>query len=266
MVLYLCGRGENLSQTAEHMIVIYMNNLNCEVCGKVFDNYRKLNGHKSSHQEKRRGRSKNLIGTLTRAEKRKLRQGLHDCKFCGLFFETGQKLGGHTTNCAQRPGFSEYRRQTIAQCHKNSQDPLIKEKIRTSVKEFLVKNPDQIPYVKNHSSKKSYPEEIFEKLLTDHGINGWVYNYRLGTYIFDFAFPDIKLDIEIDGSHHKQKRMLEHDHRRDEYSKSQGWTVKRYEAKLVKDKSSHYTILEEIKHLIQDLTPPCPEWPKGAAF
>ena len=203
---------------------------------------------------------------MTRAEKRSLRQDLHDCRFCGQVFKTGQKLGGHTANCSLRPGFSEYKHERIIQCKKNSQDPLIREKIRSSVKEYLVKNPDQIPYVKNHSSKKSYPEEIFEKLLTEHDIRGWIYNYRLGTYIFDFAFPDIKLDIEIDGSHHIQKRMLIHDQRRDEYSKSQGWTVKRYEAKLVKDKSSHYSIIEEIKQLIKDLTPPCPEWPKGAAF
>ena len=243
-----------------------MNNLTCEICNKTFDNYRKLNGHKSSHQEQRRGRSKLLIGTLTRAEKRKIRQDLRDCRFCGQVFETGQKLGGHTTNCSQRPGISKYRNERIELCKKNNQDPVIREKIRHSVKEYLIKNPDQIPYVKNHSSKKSYPEEIFEKLLAVHKVSGWIYNYRLGTYIFDFAFPDIKLDIEIDGSHHKQQRMLEHDHRRDEYSKSQGWTVKRYEAKLVKDKSSHYSIIEEIKQLIQDLTPPCPEWPKGADF
>ena len=243
-----------------------MDNLTCEVCNKTFDNYRKLNGHKSSHQEKRRGRSKKLVGTLTRAEKRKLRQDLHDCRFCGQVFETGQKLGGHTTNCSKRPDINSYNDARITHCQKNNQDPLVREKIRSSVKEYLIKNPDKIPYIKNHSSKKSYPEEIFEKLLTEHNISGWIYNYRLGTYIFDFAFPDIRLDIEIDGSHHKQKRMLEHDHRRDEYSKSQGWTVKRYEAKLVKDKSSHYSIIEEIKQLIQDLTPPCPEWPKGAAF
>ena len=266
MVLYLCGRGYSLAQIAEHKIVIYMDNLTCEVCNKIFDNYRKLNGHKSSHQEKRRGRSKKLVGTLTRAEKRSLREDLHDCRFCGQVFETGQKLGGHTANCLLRPGIDEYNKERIQHCQKNNQDPAVREKIRSSVKEYLVKNPDKIPYVKNHSSKKSYPEEIFEKLLTEHDICGWIYNYRLNTYIFDFAFPDIKLDIEIDGSHHKQKRMLEHDQRRDEYSKSQGWTVKRYEAKLVKDKSSHYSIIEEIKQLIKDLTPPCPEWPKGAAF
>ena len=243
-----------------------MSNLNCDICGKTFSNYRKLNGHKSSHQDKRRGRSKKLIGQLSREDQRKIRRDHHDCKFCGKIFETGQKLGGHTTNCALRPGIKEYFQVKKEICQKNSRDPATKEKIRSSLKDFLIRNPDQIPYIKNSSSKKSYPEEVFEKLLIENHIDGWIYNYRVGTYIFDFAFPTVKLDIEIDGSQHKQPKNIEHDHRRDEYSKSLGWTVKRYDANLVKDKSSHYTIIEEIRQLIQDLMPPCPEWPKGAAF
>jgi very-short-patch-repair endonuclease len=248
------------------MIVIYMDNLICEVCNKSFDNYRKLNGHKSSHQDKRRGRSKKYIGIKSKYDVRKDRQNFHDCKFCGKIFETGSKLGGHVSHCPERPDYEDLAKSRKFHCQRISKDPNTREKIRSSVREYLIKNPNKIPYLKNHASKKSFPELIFEQLLIDNGITGWTYNFRVGTYIFDYAFPDLKLDIEIDGSQHKQPRLVEHDKRRDEFSRSLGWTVKRYEAKLVKDKSTHYTIIEEIKQLIKDLTPPCPEWPKGAAF
>lgn len=86
----------------------------------------------------------------------------------------------------------------------------------------------------NHSSKKSWPEEVFENALKSSGITGWEYRYRKGIYEYDFAFPELKIDVEVDGATHKSEKVKKIDKRRDKYSKNEGWTVIRFEAKEVK--------------------------------
>lgn len=99
---------------------------------------------------------------------------------------------------------------------------------------YLTEHPDKVPYIINHSSKKSWPEEVFEKALTSEKIVGWEYKYRNGIYEYDFAFPNIKLDVEIDGGTHKTEKVKKIDERRDNFSRANGWTVVRFEAEEVK--------------------------------
>ena len=47
--------------------------------------------------------------------------------------------------------------------------------------------------------EKSYPEKIFEHGLTSNTIVNYVYDYKQGMYYYDFGFPEIKLDVEVDG-------------------------------------------------------------------
>jgi very-short-patch-repair endonuclease len=98
-----------------------------------------------------------------------------------------------------------------------------------------MEHPDQVPYRLNHSSKKSYPEIVFENALKSSGITGWEYNYQNSIYSYDFAWPKEKIDVEIDGGTHLSKKVLEIDKRRDIFSKSCGWQVVRFTAKEVKD-------------------------------
>ena len=108
-----------------------------------------------------------------------------------------------------------------------------KMKISQIRRKFLENNPDKVPYLLNHSSKKTYPEQIFEKALIKKGFDNFIYNYQNGIYQYDFAFVDVKLDVEIDGSTHLTSKVKEIDKRRDEWSVSQGWKVLRFTAKEV---------------------------------
>lgn len=123
-----------------------------------------------------------------------------------------------------------------------------KEKISKSRIKYLLENPDKVPYVLNHSSKPSWPEEVFKNALISFGIEGWVYKYRHSIYEYDFAFPDLKLDIEVDGGTHKTEKVKKIDKRRDEFSRQQGWTVLRFEAERVK--KDVVSCIEELKILI----------------
>ena len=229
-------------------------NWKCEVCEKIFDNYRKLNGHKSSHQPKRRGKIKKEDGSLSSTEIRELRKNSnHDCLFCGKEFETGPKLGSHVRNCRERPDYDKIKERQTATNQEINSRPEVREKISKSNKQFLQKNPHMVPYLRNHSSKKIFPEIVFENLLISNNIEGWKYNFSVGSYVFDFAFDKIKLDVEIDGSQHKLEKMIKRDIIRDEFSKSIGWEVIRIEAKDVMKKDLQDDIIIKIKQKIVEL-------------
>lgn len=109
-----------------------------------------------------------------------------------------------------------------------------KKKISESRIKFLNENPDMVPYKLNHSSKMSYPEKRFQDAMIREGISGWTYNYQFGRYCFDFAFPDRKLDVEIDGATHQNEKVKLIDEKRDKNSVDKGWKVLRLTAKEVK--------------------------------
>lgn len=109
----------------------------------------------------------------------------------------------------------------------------VREKISKSRIKYLEENPDKVPYLLNHSSKISWPEKLFQDALIKRGIKGWEYNFRNGIYAYDFAFPEIKLDVEIDGATHTTEKVKKIDARRDAWSKSKGWKVIRFTAKEV---------------------------------
>lgn len=109
-----------------------------------------------------------------------------------------------------------------------------KQKISAGRIKYLMANPDKVPYKINHSSKKSYPEQIFENALISSGINGWTYAFQNGIYEYDFAFINQKIDVEIDGGTHLSEKVKKIDERRDNFSKSQGWIILRFTANEVK--------------------------------
>ena len=109
-----------------------------------------------------------------------------------------------------------------------------KKKISESRIRYLMAHPDKVPYRINHSSKKSWPEQVFENALVSSGIDGWKYAFQHGIYEYDFAWPEQKIDVEIDGATHKTEKVVKIDKRRDAFSKERGWKVIRFEASRVK--------------------------------
>ena len=110
-----------------------------------------------------------------------------------------------------------------------------KDKISQIRIKYLLENPEKVPYLLNHSSKESYPEKLFREALIRNNISGWQQEYRNGLYSYDFAFFDLKIDIEIDGGTHKSEKVKIIDLRRDNWSKEQGWKVIRFTAKEIKE-------------------------------
>jgi very-short-patch-repair endonuclease len=51
--------------------------------------------------------------------------------------------------------------------------------------------------------------------------------YPIGSYIADFACPQSRLVVEVDGATHASDEERAHDARRDRFMAEQGWTVVR---------------------------------------
>lgn len=152
---------------------------------------------------------------------------LHICKYCGKEFEQGVQLGGHTRLCKKNPKYNENHYKCCVEHngqrgtkHSDEQKKLISE----SRKKYLKEHPEKVPYVLNHHSKgDSYPERYFKHIFQ---LNNYEYkqNYYQSGYFLDFAWPDRKIYIEVDGEqHYLDNRIIEHDKIRTEKLLNEGW-------------------------------------------
>lgn len=67
-------------------------------------------------------------------------------------------------------------------------------------------------------NRKSYPEEYFEKIFSTAERN-----YHVDRYFLDFAYPDKKFYVEVDGEQHYIEDGVKHDKLRTEILESLGW-------------------------------------------
>lgn len=180
---------------------------------------------------------------------------IYKCKFCNKIFNKGQQLGGHLNNCIKNPDIENIRKIKSEKISKAGIGKVTSEETKKKISEsrlkYLRANPNKVPYKLNHSSKISYPEKIFREAIELNNILGCVYQYQFNIYQFDFAFPDIKLDIEIDGSTHNLNKIKLIDKRRDKYSKQNGWYVLRFTAKEVQYNLND--CINRLKQVIEDI-------------
>jgi len=199
----------------------------CKICDKEYEIRHAYIAHSRVHSGYIRPKKENS----RRNRKEKL-----ICPYCNLCFVSGKVLGGHITHCKSNPKFNEIRQNMTksSRARNFSHTNETKKRISETRIKYLIEHPDKVPYKMNHSSKMSYPEIIFKNALETAHISGWTYNYQHGIYSYDFAFPDLKIDVEIDGNTHTQEKVKKIDERRDKFSTEMGWIVIRFTAKEVK--------------------------------
>lgn len=78
-----------------------------------------------------------------------------------------------------------------------------------------------------------------------------VYHQSLDTsYIMDFYFPDLKINIETDGTHHEKLKQAERDRKRDKFLNSSGIKVFRISIRDYNKKNNRKTVLNQVKTLL----------------
>ena len=85
----------------------------------------------------------------------------------------------------------------------------------------------------------SYLEDTVNRILKEIGfIEGIDYfrQYPIPPYIADFAFPLMRLIIEVDGPIHDTVHVRLKDRRKDEYLNMKGWRVIRLKYTEIRDK------------------------------
>lgn len=110
-----------------------------------------------------------------------------------------------------------------------------KEKIRQARLKYMKEHPEDTAWRKRN--KPSYPEQCFINFLQEKEIDKKFLierEYSVFPFYVDFAFVDIKLAIEIDGSQHLQEDRKKKDEEKDQLLRSQGWSVIRFSESIVK--------------------------------
>lgn len=211
------------------------NNLyRCE-CGKEFNNYQSLNAHfshclihkKMTGQEpKLKNRrvcgfesfDKNKLKEVSKKGANTIKQKYKNGELCGSF--TGKKHSEST-----------------------------KEKIREARFKYLSDGKQHGAFDK---SKKTYLEKWFDEFLIEnqlYNIYNIKYNYSVYPYFLDYAFIDLMLDVELDGSfHYKYEKNILHDNKRNTILENNGWKIFRISIDEI-NKDCKKVELEFLKYL-----------------
>ena len=140
--------------------------------------------------------------------------------------------------------------------HERGRKPPLTEETKSKIsdrrKDFIKRNPDKVPYVLNHYSKRVSPDEgYWFNVLTERDIS-FRREVPVGRYRLDFLIGSINL--EIDGEqHYVDKRIIESDSKRDAVLSEKGYTT-------IRIRSRDYNRLsaqgkeEFISNLIANLT------------
>lgn len=82
--------------------------------------------------------------------------------------------------------------------------------------------------VKKNKNGMSYPEIWFENMIKNENLDlSYEYNFQFYKYKLDFAWPEKRLCIEIDGNQHNIEERKKSDFEKDNLLKENGWKVLR---------------------------------------
>lgn len=137
-----------------------------------------------------------------------------------------------------------------------------KKKLSLIRKQWIAENPDKSPYIVSHKSRgETYPEKYFREWLEKENIP-FQQEYKFKLYAFDFLVNE-RIDLEIDGDQHKNdKRIIEHDIKRDNKSKDAGFIVYRiiWSDYQKLNQEERETFLYDLKNFLMDNSNPIPQF------
>lgn len=182
----------------------------CKFCGKICKNIKSLRSHERlcklnpNRQESSWVKFNHERGAWNK----------------GLTKETDERLSKSAKTLSE--GYKSGRLINAIKGTKHTDEQ--KKKISESRKKYLLEHPDKVPYLLNHHSKgDSYPEKYFKEVFDNEHIE-YKQNYYQCGYFLDFAWPDKKIYVEIDGEqHYLDKRIIEHDKIRTQKLLESGW-------------------------------------------
>jgi len=172
------------------------NNWHCKYCELVFRTRRELAEHRKIEHPNKSGKS-------------------HVAWNKGLTCETDERIAKITN--ILREGYASGRLVNHQTGKPHTEEE--KRKISETQKKNYAGKSRYIP-VQEH--RKSYAEQYFDVIFTDAQKQFPIDRYRL-----DYAWPDTKTYIEVDGEQHYTEEGLKHDNERMQVLESLGWICKK---------------------------------------
>lgn len=216
--------------------------LECQFCGKSCKNRNSLCNHERLCKNNP-DKQETPAGLLQ--HNKDIQNGVIDVWNKGLTSETDERVA------QQKASLNKFYESHQGVWAGKTLPENMKKKIGKGVKQFLIENPDMVPYKRNHSSKESYPEEYFSKLFQQEGIE-LVKQFPVHSYHLDFCDPDKKIAIEIDGDqHYLDLKIVEHDKIRNKFLEDNGWTI--FRIKWSDYKKMTYSEKEQVVQKIKQL-------------
>lgn len=245
----------------------------CEVCGKEHDGTFGSGRFCSDHCRKAfAGSSKRRTGY-----KRPSKEGGWKCLYCGLIFRTRKELDQHKKEAhltisdrgvnqfvkakllgLPKPIVSKETREKISRAERGDKNPSKRQDVRAKISESMKKahaegrahNIGECRW----NNKPSYPEEWFMKVLLNEFSLAEGKDYRreypFHKYSLDFAWPEKKLCIEIDGEqHHRFQEQMVRDTEKDSLLLKEGWSEIREDWKVICANPKGF--IERVKNFIQ---------------
>lgn len=81
----------------------------------------------------------------------------------------------------------------------------------------------------------TFPENYVAMRLHRWGVSDVLPQHKVGKYRLDFAFPDLRLALEVDGPHHWRPDVAIKDVARDAWLRNEGWLVLRIGTESIDD-------------------------------
>jgi very-short-patch-repair endonuclease len=212
----------------------------CEICNRSISVYN-FKRHYDSH----------ILEKNYTAEQLKIRclyddeNSIHDILKMGYARSLVRKtLHGHR-RCISEAGKLAHKTKTDS----FKLNEIAKDKIRKARLRYLKEHPEDTAW---RTKNISYPEKIFKNIIENNNLTKQydvVREYSVFPYFIDFAFVNIKLAVEIDGSQHWLKESkIKRDKEKTDHLILKGWKIYRIpEFKLKKEFEE--TKLQFLQHL-----------------
>ncbi len=218
----------------------------CKICGKEFNTTKNLKIHLSSHNF---GGYRNWYNYLYKYENFMIPK----CPYCKKDCKLGSRRGFQKT-CGNKECIKKYNSENQKNVYKIH--PELRDLHRKQRCEFLSiqSNRDKTAWANRSNGNYSYLERYFiDNYILPFSLQkkfNIINEYSVYPYFLDFAFLDIKLDIEIDGRCHFNNGInrIEHDIKRDKDLSDKGWKVYRISYDEINLKSSISKFIDFIEN------------------
>ena len=166
----------------------------CTICNKEFESRRVLQKHR---KEEHGNLSEFAYGIRPVINK--------PCRYCGKICSRANDLTRHEKYCKENPN------KEVWKSHK------ITDEVKKKLSDAAIKNL-QGSHCNWLNKPKSYAEEYFDKIFVNAEKQ-----LRIGRYVLDYAWPENKEYIEVDGEQHYTEDGMKHDEERTKVLSDLGW-------------------------------------------